>query len=137
MSASMMEMVFFGSNRTPLYSSAWTPSSTASYAGTCIFLVTLALIFRALVAGKHILEHRWLDQQLNRRYVAVQGIPTEEERINADKEGQNMILRSERGMEERVRVVRSHVRTVTPWRLSVDFPRAAYVTIMTGVGYLL
>lgn len=89
------------------------------------------------MAGKHILEHRWLDQQLNRRYVAVQGIPTEEERINADTEGKNMVLRSERGVEERVRVVRSHVRTVMPWRLSVDLPRAVYVTVMVGVGYLL
>ena len=67
----------------------------------------------------------------------MQGKPTEEERINADKEGKNMVLRSERGVEERVRVVRRHIRTVTPWRLSVDLPRAAYVTVMAGVGYLL
>lgn len=137
MSMSMMEMVFFSSSRTPLYSSTWVPHSTGSYAGTCIFLIILSIAFRVISAGKHILEHRWLDQHLNRRYVAVQGIPTEEERINADKEGQNMILRSERGVEERVRVVRNHVRTVTPWRLSVDFPRAAYVTVMAGIGYLL
>lgn len=137
MDMSMMDMVLFGSNRTPLYSSAWTPSSTGSYAGTCIFLVILAVIFRGLLAGKHILEHRWLDKELNRRYVTVQGIPSEEERINADKDGKNMVLRSERGVEERVRVVRSHVRTVTPWRLSVDFPRAVYVTVTAGVGYLL
>lgn len=137
MSMSMMDMVFFGSNRTPLYSSGWAPRSTGSYAGTCIFLVILAVIFRGLFAGKYILEHRWLDQQLNRRYVTVRGIPTEEERINADQEGKNMVLRSERGVEERVRVVRSHVRTVTPWRLSVDLPRAAYVTVTAGVGYLL
>lgn len=137
MSMSLMDMVFFGSNRTPLYSSAWTPSSTGSYAGTCIFLVILAVIFRSLIAGKHILEQRWSDQHLNRRYVTVQGTPTEEERIYADKEGKSMVLRSERGVEERVRVVRNHVRTVTPWRLGVDVPRAGYVTIMTGVGYLL
>ena len=134
---SMMAMVFFGSNKTPLYSSAWTPSSTGSYAGTCIFLVVLAVIYRALSAGKHILEHRWYDQQVNRRYVAVQGIPTEKERISADSDGKSMILRSERGVEEEVRVVRNHVRTVTPWRLSVDFPRAVYATVMAGVGYLL
>lgn len=137
MSMSMMDMVFFGSNRTPLYSSAWRPSSTGSYAGTCIFLVILAVIFRGLFAGKHILEHRWLDQHLNRRYVAVRGVPTEEERINADQEGKNMVLRSERGVEERVRVVRNHVRTVTPWRLSEDLPRAVYATVTAGVGYLL
>jgi hypothetical protein len=89
------------------------------------------------MAGKHILEHRWLDQQLNRRHVAVQGIPTEEERIGADPDAKEMILRSDRGVEERVKVVRNHVRTVTPWRLSVDLPRATYVVVMAGVGYLL
>lgn len=45
-----MAMTFFTSTMTPLYSMAWTPSSTGSYAGTCIFLIAFAAIFRALLA---------------------------------------------------------------------------------------
>lgn len=136
-SMSMMENVFFSSTTTALYSSAWEPKSTGAYAGTCIFLIVLAVIFRSLAAGKHILEHRWMDKELNRRYVSVRGVPTEAARINADSEGKNVTLISERGVEEQVRVVRRHKRSVTPWRCSIDLPRAVYVTVMSGVGYLL
>lgn len=78
-----------------------------------------------------------MDKERNRRYVSVRGVPTEAERINADSEGKNMTLISERGVEEQVRVVRRHKRSVTPWRFGVDLPRAAYVTVIAGVGYLL
>ena len=137
MSMTTMDVVFFTSTSTPLYSSAWEPKSTGAYAGTCIFLIVLAVIFRSLLAGKRILEHRWRDKELNRRYVSVRGLPTEAERINADGEGKNATLVSERGVEEHVRVVRRHKRSVTPWRFGVDLPRAAYVTVIAGVGYLL
>lgn len=45
-----MAMVFFTSSSTPLYSWAWTPDTTGQYAGTCIFLIAFAAIFRALLA---------------------------------------------------------------------------------------
>ena len=115
----------------------WVPTSTGPYAGTCIFLIILATAFRCLLAGKHILEHRWMDKELNRRYVVVQGVPQEAERIEADKESKKGFLVTERGVEEHVKVVRRHTRTVVPWRFTVDLPRAAYVTVMGGVGYLL
>lgn len=134
---SSMIMAFFTSTSTTLFSSAWTPGSTGAYAGTCIFLIFLAAFFRGLAAGKHVLEHRWLDQELNRRYVVVRGIPTEAERISSDTDGKNATLISERGVEEHVKVVRKSRRTITPWRFSVDLPRAAYATLMAGVGYLL
>jgi len=50
MGMSDMMMTFFTSTSTPLYSSAWTPSSTGQYAGTCIFIIALAFVMRALVA---------------------------------------------------------------------------------------
>ncbi|KAL8697302.1 MAG: hypothetical protein Q9201_007192 [Fulgogasparrea decipioides] len=137
MSMSSMSMGFFISTSTTLFSSAWTPGSTGAYAGTCIFLIMLAVLFRGLAAGKHILEHRWLDQELDRRYVVVRGTPTEAERISSDTDSKNATLVSERGVEEHVKVVRKTRRTITPWRFSVDLPRAAYATLMAGVGYLL
>ncbi|EME50332.1 hypothetical protein DOTSEDRAFT_120864 [Dothistroma septosporum NZE10] len=45
-----MMMVFFTATDTPLYSMAWMPKSTGQYAGTCIFLILLAIVFRSLLA---------------------------------------------------------------------------------------
>lgn len=85
-----------------------------------------------------ILEHRWKDQRLARRYVIVRGKPTEAERIAADdQEGKDMVLVTARGVEESVRVVKAKGRAVAPWRFSQDLPRAALGTVLAGVGYLL
>lgn len=130
-------MVFVTSTSTPLYSMSWKPTNTGAYAGTCIFLILLAVIFRGLFAGKHLLEHYWLDKELSRRYISVRGISTEAERISTDETGKTGTLVTERGVEEHVRVVRRQRKGVAPWRFSVDLPRAAYVTVMSGVGYLL
>lgn len=45
-----MAMVFFTSNQTPLYSWSWSPTTDGQYAGTCIFLIAFAALFRALLA---------------------------------------------------------------------------------------
>ena len=52
MDMSQMLMTFFTSTVTPLYSKAWTPDSSGQYAGTCIFLIILPIIFRALIAAR-------------------------------------------------------------------------------------
>ncbi|KAL8773492.1 MAG: hypothetical protein Q9209_001596 [Squamulea sp. 1 TL-2023] len=132
-----MRMTFFDSITTSLFSSAWTPGSRGAYAGTCIFLIVFAAIFRLLLAGKHLLELRWLDIESKRRYVTVRGMPTETERINLDIGSKNATLISEQGVEENVKVIRRSRRPVTPWRFSVDGPRAVYATLTAGVGYLL
>ena len=136
-SSMTMMSVFQISTSTPLYSTAWTPTSTGSYAGTCIFLILFAVLFRGLLAGKQSLEQRWLDVELNRRYVSIRGKPTESERISSDGDAKNGTLITERGVEEHVRVVRRKRHGGSAWRFSVDLPRAAYVTVMVGVGYLL
>jgi copper transporter 1 len=48
-----MDMVFFYSTITPLFTDTWTPSGTGPYAGTCIFLIILAVIHRALIAFRN------------------------------------------------------------------------------------
>ncbi|KAF2024972.1 hypothetical protein EK21DRAFT_77570 [Setomelanomma holmii] len=45
-----MEMLFFTSTTTPLWSSAFTPHNAGQYAGVCIFLIVLSTIFRMLLA---------------------------------------------------------------------------------------
>jgi solute carrier family 31 (copper transporter), member 1 len=45
-----MDVVFYTSTTTPLWSSAFAPQSTGQYAGICIFLIAFATVFRMLVA---------------------------------------------------------------------------------------
>ena len=130
-------MTFGTSSSTPLYSSAWSPRSTGQYAGTCVFLILLAAFVRSLFALRLLTEKRWLDQALRRRYIVVAGARPEPERIGENGDAKTATLLTKRGVEETVRVVRNDAREVQPWRLSVDVPRAAMVTVTVGFAYLL
>ena len=88
------------------------------------------------------LESRWHDKAVKRRYVVLAG------ETSAEREKQLGLAGGEkteeatltvRGLDERVRVVRSSRRGVEtqPWRFSTDLPRACVFTIQAGVGYLL
>jgi hypothetical protein len=133
---SMMSMTFFTSTMTPLYSAMWSPSSTGQYAGTCIFLVILATVFRGLLALKAWKETAWLDAEFNRRYVTVAGKLPKSERIASDSDSKRMIL-TENGVEEDVVVVKKRSMGIRPWRITTDPIRAAMDTVIAGVGYLL
>lgn len=132
----MMMSVFQTSQKTPLYSMAWTPQSVGGYAATCIFLIVLGTLLRGLLALKSIQEARWLDREFKRRYVAVQGKLPLAERVSADSLAKKMTL-SENGVEEDVMVVKKVQAHARPWRLSVDPLRAVIDTVIAGVGYLL
>ncbi|KAH0543189.1 hypothetical protein FGG08_002450 [Glutinoglossum americanum] len=132
-----MASVFHISTTDPLYVASWAPHSSSAYAGTCIFLIILAALWRGLFALKAIVERRWVDQALRRRYIVVAGKPRESERTSQESEGKGVVLLTERGVEEEVRVVRSKARGVMPWRFSVDLPRALMVLVISAVGYLL
>jgi hypothetical protein len=134
MTASMMEMVFFSSTGTALYSSMWVPKNIGQYAGTCIFLILLATILRALLAVKAWKEAAWLDAEFQRRYVTVAGKLPKAERMSTDSK--RMIL-TENGVEEEVMVVKKAGAEIIPWRLSIDPVRALLDTIIAGVGWLL
>lgn len=131
-----MPMTFFTSKTTPLYSKQWTPDTTGQYAGTCIFLIFLATIFRGLLAFKAVKENAWFDAEFNRRYVKVAGKPTKSESISKDSDSKRMVL-TENGVEEDVMVVKKRDMDARPWRITTDPLRAAMDTIIAGVGYLL
>ena len=137
MGSMAMKMVFSNSQSTPLYSDSWTPSTSGQYAGTCIFLILLAVSFRGLLAAKHLLELRWSAQARNRRYVVIQGSIPESTRIENDPDAKEGSLVTAQGVEERVKVVKSVKQPSIPFRLSVDVPRAALAFVIVGVGYLL
>lgn len=141
-SMSSMSMVFTTAHNTPLYSSQWTPTSSGSYAGTCIFLAMLAVISRLLFAYRHKMESRWHDKAINRRYIIVAGesqADRERQAIGKGGEKADEATLTLRGLDERVKVIRSHTRTLEskPWRLSTDVPRACIFTVQAGLGYLL
>ncbi|KAK6586368.1 hypothetical protein PZA11_001425 [Diplocarpon coronariae] len=136
MSASMMSMTFFTSSKTSLYSALWTPSSPGEYAGTCIFLILLAVIFRSLLAVKQWKETAWMDAEFNRRYVTVAGKQPKSERISQDADTKRMTL-TENGVEEDVMVVKKRSMGIRPWRITTDPVRAFLDTVIAGVGYLL
>jgi hypothetical protein len=136
MNMSMMSMTFFVSKTTALYSSMWTPTTDAGYAGTCIFLVILAFLFRGLLAVKAWKESAWLAAETNRRYVTVAGKGTKAQRLSMESDSKNMVL-TENGIEENVMVVKTRTMGVRPWRISVDPIRAVMDTVIAGVGWLL
>lgn len=132
----MMMSVFQTSIVTPLYSMAWTPRNKGTYAATCIFLIALAAVLRGLLALRHYQESRWLDKELNRRYVAVAGKLPLAETISRDSIAKHMTL-TENGVEEDVMVVMKKSVRTRPWRVSVDPLRALIDMVIAGLGYLL
>lgn len=131
-----MNNVFFISTSTALYSMGWMPKTTAGYAGTCIFLIFLTIIFRSLFAVKTILENRWSDQAHNRRYIVVAGMPPVSERLRTDPDLKTGVL-TVNGVDENIKVVTKSLRGPQPWRFSQDLPRAVLYTAIVGIGYLL
>ena len=136
-SSMSMAMVFNNNHDTPLFSNAWTPSSPGTYAGTCIFLIALAIIARCLVAFKAIMEQRWIAAHLNRRYITIAGKTPEAGRIDADPDAKIATLVTAQGVEETVKVVHRATREPLPWRFSVDLPRGLIFLCISGVSYLL
>ncbi|KAI1407754.1 Ctr copper transporter [Hypoxylon sp. FL1857] len=133
--ASVMHMVFQNSVTTSLYSDSWTPKTAGAYAGTIVFLIILGVAFRLLLAGKALAEERWLDAEMKRRYVVVQGKLPVAEQVSTDSLSKRMTL-TENGVEENVMVVQKTKSHPRPWRMSVDPVRAILDTCIAGVSYL-
>ncbi|KAL6717543.1 hypothetical protein ACLMJK_005458 [Lecanora helva] len=112
MPMSSMKMTFFTSTKTPLFSDSWTPSSTGSYVGSCIFLIIFGAIFQALLASRASWQRKMRGIELNRRVIVV----------------------DDSGKRNDVTATGTSVR---PWRLRTEIPRAAVDTVIAGVAYLL
>ncbi|KAL7929594.1 Ctr copper transporter [Trichoderma chlorosporum] len=134
----VMSMVFQTDIQTALYANSWTPNNAGAYAGTCIFLIALAVIARLLVAFKARQERIWADRDTQRRYVVANGKEPVSERLSRDPDAKSMtMMLSENGVEEKVFVVSKKHAAVRPWRFSVDPVRATMDTVIVGIAYLL
>ena len=119
MSSSGMSMVFFTATDTALYSSAWAPSTTGQYAGTCIFLILLTVIFRSLLALKSAFDRTTTSAYFvgSHHRLATKEAHIREEGLGAE--------------------LRSVWAERPPWRMSVEGWRAILDMTIVGVGYLL
>lgn len=135
-SHSGMTMAFITSTNTPLYSLTWTPQNAGQYAGTCIFLIFLAVALRAIFTAQTFLAIRATKSALKRRYVVVAGEKSVAEQALDDGSSTTGVLTTN-GVQEDVRIVSAPVRHVQPWRFGVDLPRALLTAVAVTVGYLL
>ncbi|OQN96856.1 hypothetical protein B0A48_17410 [Cryoendolithus antarcticus] len=108
MGMSDMTMTFFSSNTTPLYSMTWTPANMGQYAGTCLFLIAFALVFRVLIALRCNFTPLWV--QWTRH----------ETPMGAYRVDENLLKGARR-----------------PWRVNEAAARATLDTMLAGVSYLL
>lgn len=126
MSSSMMymsdmAMTFFTSFKTPLYATTWTPSSQGEYAGTCIFLIVLAVILRLLLALRPILEGRvWTDSV--RHSMLDENLPDEARTKRVSGWTLSML---------------ELARRWSRWRVNPAAGRATFELVVAGVAYLL
>ncbi|KAI9740305.1 MAG: hypothetical protein M1834_004883 [Cirrosporium novae-zelandiae] len=130
MSMSDMTMTFFTSTVTPLYSNAWAPDNAGKYAGTCIFLIVLAVVFRGLLGLRGLLEAYWVGMGGASRYVA-RNMEEADDGSGEDRgKGGFAAVNSMSGREDKW-------WSSTPWRINVDGSRALLDMVLVGMSYLL
>ncbi|KAF2724682.1 Ctr-domain-containing protein [Polychaeton citri CBS 116435] len=132
----VMSMVFFSSESTPLFSSAWTPTSHGGYAGTCLFLIALAIISRIMMAFRALAERHWRLEAAGRRRTAYRSHSEHTEGHRHDEEESVLGIPSH---EKHMGVGNSAPTAlfVTPWVFSIDVPRGVLYFVQAGVSYLL
>ncbi|KAI1086755.1 Ctr copper transporter family-domain-containing protein [Rostrohypoxylon terebratum] len=121
MTSADMAMVFFQSVTTPLYSTTWTPQGQGSYAGTCVFLIVLALVHRVLMAGRSIIFNSSQAPRRHRKDISSD---------SDDYPGSKSDLES---VGDRFRSSwSSH-----PFKVATETARALLEVMIGGIGYLL
>ncbi|KAK9449121.1 Ctr copper transporter family-domain-containing protein [Limtongia smithiae] len=136
---SMSEMYFHTSISDYLFSTGWTPSTRGRYAGTCIFLIVLAVI-NTFVHVFKFRANRYLNARADRlATVLIRGGNGEDTASEQEK-----TVSAGGAVGELASAVRAEAitpifdfRDVRPWRLSVDVPLALLQLLFVGISYLL
>ena len=131
-----MNLTFFSSTTTALWSLGWVPRTTGNYVGICIFLITLAISFRSLFALKEYMEKRWSETNSQWRYIGRDSTEPIFKRLQTDPDLKIGTLTID-GLEETVQIATKGIRGPATFRFSQDVPRAAMYTVTVAVGYLL
>ncbi|KAI0161867.1 Ctr copper transporter family-domain-containing protein [Hypoxylon sp. FL1284] len=119
-----MVMTFFVSSSTSLFSKAWTPTTTAAYAGTCVFLICLSTIMRGMLVLKPILEKSMWNTGVDSERLLV---PDDE----ACCQKETLPHQSAKKVYDTIR------RRCAVWRFRTSLSRAAFELLLATIGYLL
>lgn len=139
MDMSQMAMTFFTSVTTPLYSTAWTPTSDGVYAGTCVFIIVLAVSHRVLIALRNILSEpaghsaAAAAAAARRRLKAEGGAPQSASSNDGHEED---VYPSRNGTPSFVYRIRQSMRQ-NPFRVASETVRGLAEVFISGIGYLL
>lgn len=96
----------------PILSLSWMPASSAGYFGTWVFIFILAVISRAFLAAKTVLEGYWF-----RKYASMAVV------VSTSDDGKAKVV--------------SGGKNLLVWRTSVDIPRSLLQMVISGINYLL
>ncbi|KAK7204919.1 Ctr copper transporter family-domain-containing protein [Myxozyma melibiosi] len=131
-SMDMTSMSFHANSQDFLLATGWTPSNRGQYVGACIFLIVLAVIYRAT----HVIKHR------TERYLVararVNAVPAASPPEDSDLEKYVAASGASTSAEQRRQVPRpfdfTHAR---PWRVSIDVPLSVIQFFLSAISYLL
>ncbi|KAI0163836.1 Ctr copper transporter [Xylariaceae sp. FL1272] len=125
MGADTMAMVFFSNMTTPLWSWSWRPKNASEYAGTCIFLIAFAIIYRFLLAFRSVVfDHN--KNLVSHTYLA--------ELEKKDSLGAKQIRPPQIG---NVRQLLRESSERTPFKVIREAGRALLEVVIVGISYLL
>ncbi|KAH8894125.1 hypothetical protein GQ53DRAFT_89692 [Thozetella sp. PMI_491] len=141
-STSGMDMTFFSSITTPLFSRSWQPTNTASYAASCIFLVAMAALLRVLIALRPFLDEARRQGPLNSGTSVHQLLPgrdAEEARVVMEQASKDGVLppRPDLGRRANGRGLRIALQSAMRVRMVGRTCHALYEVLLAGIGYLL
>ncbi|KAK9454397.1 Ctr copper transporter family-domain-containing protein [Dipodascopsis uninucleata] len=132
MDMSSMDMLFHTSTTDSLFAAGWTPSSTGKYAGTCIFLIVLAVIYRFTHIIKHRSERYFTTRALDNRYRG----SIKATRSDAVDTIEKSVDSSEACCPDAATPT-GFFSPYRPWCFSSDVPMALIQTLLSGISYLL
>lgn len=132
-----MGMSFFISTDTPLFIKLWAPGNLAEYAASCLFLVTLAIFSRFLIAFKTRLEIFWQNSRSNRIHMTqADELSKNIERVHTESEFGKDVNTQDSSRGQFLTDHQSYTE-FPPWRLTVDPVRATLDTTIAAVGFFL
>ncbi len=127
-----MAMTFIQSLTTPLLWSSWRPKNAAEYGASCLFLVALAALTRGLVAIRPVLNTASWPRRL--QYHHHQG---EDRNNEQDGDPKNHLPRPEHPVNGGRAVLLAIQDYWSSAALSTKLARAAFDTLIAGLGYLV
>ncbi|KAK9379725.1 Ctr copper transporter family-domain-containing protein [Kockiozyma suomiensis] len=132
-SSSMSSMTFHSNIADYILSTGWTPDNRGQYVGTCIFLIVLAIIYRATHVIKHRTERYLISRALVKSVPVVLGEDSDVEKYVAASASGSLAAPDSQRLPSRPFDF-THAR---PWRVSIDIPLSVIQFFLSGISYLL